>query len=626
MAVVYKAQDLELERTVAIKVLRPEYDGEAFRREARAAARLPHPNIVTVYDVGHDDNIHYIVMEYVEGSDLKELIHTQAPLRVGRALDIAIQVCAAVGFAHERGIIHCDVKPQNVLVLPDGQVKVTDFGIARAFTPQEREGKRWGTPHYAAPEMVSGRPLTPATDVYAIGILLYEMLTGVLPFDDTDPTQVARRHLSEQPPPLWQHNPRVPERIQRILDVALSKEPTERYQTAAEFGEVLEAYRQHSRAITRPLAMVTPPPASSQQAATQLLTVPAGTEVKTPQKGFDWIMLILSVMAFLAVGGLFPLWGVVIGRAMIRPTPMPPATSLPTSLPVATPTPSGGDTTPIPTPTPTPALVAVPELTGRELPEARRLAQEKELVVNVQKQQHDRQIPPAHVISQSPPPGELVPKGTTIGVVVSLGPEMVIVPNVVGFPVAVKQLDLQDLGLTVVITETWSSEPVGLIITQTPPAGSEVVAGSTVTLTVSSGPRDEVQANLGDKVMLISCELNGSDFHPGDIVQVTLTWQVIARFAQSYTVFIHITDRDGHIITQRDAPPLGGSRPTNTWKPGEKLLDLYTLTLPAKTPPGDYWVRVGMYRGDTRLPVVDPGLVEAEDNALIVRQIQVTNR
>jgi len=199
----------------------------------------------------------------------------------------------------------------------------------------------------------------------------------------------------------------------------------------------------------------------------------------------------------------------------------------------------------------------------------------------------------------------------------------VTMPEVVGFPATIKQLDLEELKLVTVVTETWSIEPIGLIVAQEPAAGTEIGAGSVVTLTVSSGPRGEIRADLGGKVMLLSCELNEATFSPGGYLQVIITWQVLDRFADPYTVFIHIADTSGRILTQVDRPPLGGSRPTNTWQPGEKLLDPYDLTLPRDAPPGSYWIQIGLYRGDQRLPVRDPGLAEAKGDAVLVRQIQI---
>jgi hypothetical protein len=269
--------------------------------------------------------------------------------------------------------------------------------------------------------------------------------------------------------------------------------------------------------------------------------------------------------------------------------------------------------------------VAAPNLVGQELEQARLVASEAGVALTIVEQRHDINVPQSHIIQQMPAAGEQVPLNAEVGVVVSLGPEMVTMPDVRNFPVPIMQLNLEDLGLVVAITETSSIEPAGLVISQTPTAGTVITVGHTVTLTVSSGQQELVRANFDDKVLLLKCELSNSDsLRPGDALQVVITWQVKERLSESYTLFIHLVDQSGRILTQRDAPPLGGDRPTDTWQPGEELLDPHILSIPAHAASGDYWIHVGLYRGDHRLPVVDPGLAETKGNAIIVRQIRVT--
>jgi serine/threonine-protein kinase len=637
MAFVYRAYDLTLERTVAIKILRPEYDaGDTFRHEARAIAKLPHPNIVTVYDVGQDGDTQYIVMEYVEGQDLKKWIKADAPFRVGRALDIITQVCTAVAFAHEKGILHCDLKPQNVLVMPDGQVKVADFGIARALSSVAAgpQGKAWGTPHYAPPELIAGQTLTPAADQYAIGVMLYEMLASRPPFEGQSAVEIARQHALNAPTPVQSYSPRVPRYVEQILDRTLAKDPARRYPTVKQLGRLLQAYRQRGETATQPLLPIVPADTrATEQKTTAPLSAPLTTSAPAmstipayapsrPQskKGIDWALLILGALAFVAIIGLIPLWGTIISQALGNQISPPVPTEQSQPLPLAT-EPPKATTVPPPTFTET-ATSTIPDLVGQALDQARQLTADNGLILTIGEQRHDREIPESHIIAQDKPPGAQVTEGTNIAVVVSLGPEQVIMPNAVGFPISVRQLDLEDMGLTVMVTETWSTEPAGLIITQAPPAGTEISAASTVTLTVSSGSRTEVRANLDNKVLLYSGELNGETFRPGDTVQILITWHVLDRLPEAYTTFIHITDENGRIVAQLDRPPLGGSRPTNTWRAGEKLLDPYTLVLPRDIPPGSYWVRAGLYRGNHRLPVVDPGLAQAQDDAVYVRQFE----
>ncbi|MDK3161660.1 protein kinase [Kamptonema cortianum] len=250
MAVIYRADDLALGRTVAIKILRPNLTSDPafiarFRNEARSIANLMHPNIVTVHDVGNDGATHYIVMEFVEGLDLKKVIKSEGALTIERALRVAIQICAGIGFAHRAGIVHADVKPQNILITRDDTVKVTDFGIAQAFTdaqPGERQQVVWGSPHYFAPEQARGEKPTPASDVYSIGIVLFELLSGRLPYQGTDQQALALAHIRERIPMVNEFNPNVSDSLARIVFKTMSKEPSQRYRMADQLGSILSTY------------------------------------------------------------------------------------------------------------------------------------------------------------------------------------------------------------------------------------------------------------------------------------------------------------------------------------------------------------------------------------------------
>lgn len=251
MSVIYRALDLALGRHVAVKVLRASLTDDPtflarFRQEARNVANLQHPNIVTVHDVGQDGSIHYIVMELIEGSDLKKIIRADAPFTLDRSLDIVIKICAGIGYAHRAGLVHADVKPQNILLIDQDNIKVTDFGIAQALAatnPGERLKVVWGSPHYFSPEQAQGRYPTPASDVYSIGIVLFEMLTGRLPFMGGDQQDLAMAHIKEPPPHLMDFNPQLPEALDKIIQKVLAKEPSARYRMADQLGRILESYR-----------------------------------------------------------------------------------------------------------------------------------------------------------------------------------------------------------------------------------------------------------------------------------------------------------------------------------------------------------------------------------------------
>jgi eukaryotic-like serine/threonine-protein kinase len=240
MAEVYKAVDEVLGRTVAVKVLHPRYAADPsfvarFRQEAQAAANLSHPGIVNIYDWGRDDETYYIVMEYVHGTDLKVLVGQQGALDPMKAAQYASQVCAALAVAHGYDIIHRDIKPHNIVLAPDGTVKVMDFGIARAGnTTMTQTGSVLGTAHYVSPEQAQGRPLGPGSDLYSLGIVLYELTTGQLPFDADTPVAVALKQVNEEPVPPRQINPDIPPALEAVIMRALQKDPATRYSSAEE--------------------------------------------------------------------------------------------------------------------------------------------------------------------------------------------------------------------------------------------------------------------------------------------------------------------------------------------------------------------------------------------------------
>lgn len=330
MAIVYKATDLMLERTVAVKLLKEDNTQDAafranFRQEARSAANLSHPNIVTVHDFGWDQNQLFIVMEYLPGTDLKTLMHQKGIFKVSEAVDLMIQACAGVGYAHRAGLVHCDIKPHNILVTPDLRLKVTDFGIARALStiPAEEHNEIvWGSPHYFSPEQARGMAPSPASDVYSLGIIFYEMLTGQLPFKAEDSTELARMHREDHPVPPRRLNPSIPATLEEIIIKVLSKEPSARYRTADQLGQVLVAFKNSEKdAGTAPSLIQTGPNKvgqSNHKPVNKILDPGLGQsedpdediteQIRTAIKSVDWINWSIGILAFTLILGLIPFW------------------------------------------------------------------------------------------------------------------------------------------------------------------------------------------------------------------------------------------------------------------------------------------------------------------------------
>jgi serine/threonine protein kinase len=330
MAVVYQARDLTLERTVAIKVLRQKYSidpafREHFHQEAKAAANLSHPNIVTIYDFGFDAERLFIIMEYVPGKDLNQLQDEIECFEIQETLMLMGQACAGVGYAHRAGLVHCDIKPQNLLITPDQRLKVVDFGIARALAsinPGEKAEVVWGSPHYFSPEQAAGIAPAPASDVYSIGIIMYEMLTGQLPFTAPTSTELARMQREVLPRAPHELNPDIPPELEQILLKVLSKEPAARYRTADQLGRVLMAYQQDSKRTTQKPPLRTTG-SHSGTVATQPFeppTAPDGIQKETNPLDLDWITILLALLALIAVGGLVPffLWVYFVYNSPIR--------------------------------------------------------------------------------------------------------------------------------------------------------------------------------------------------------------------------------------------------------------------------------------------------------------------
>ncbi len=375
LSVIYRALDRKLGRIVAVKILRPNLTKEAafldkFQQEARFVAKLSHPNIVTVHDVGADGATHYIVMEMIEGDNLKKLIKTRGALPLDMALDYGLQICAGLGFAHRSQLVHADVKPHNILINREGVVKVTDFGIAQAYTdtmPQTRSEVVWGSPHYFAPEQAKGEKPSPAADVYSIGIVLFEMVTGRLPYVGSSQRELALAHIRDAIPQAQDFQPSLPPELSNVIAKVMSKRPNDRYKHADQLLHILSQIRDRSRgaalqtesgrlppptALSQPRARPPAPPQSADFAppVPRRQPVPKRREAPAPGRdvdparvpapprpffnadgaidveatggyagpfapqrqsrrpGADMVTIILVLLAFLAVAGLAPLY------------------------------------------------------------------------------------------------------------------------------------------------------------------------------------------------------------------------------------------------------------------------------------------------------------------------------
>ena len=479
MADVYLAEDQELGRRVAIKILNDRHAAddsfiERFRREAKNAAGLSHPNIVSIYDRGEAEGTYYIAMEYLDGRSLKELIVARGPAPVKIAIDYARQILAAVGFAHRHGIIHRDIKPHNVLVGPEGRLKVTDFGIARSGASQMTEvGSIIGTAQYLSPEQARGAPVDQTSDLYSVGVVLYEMLTGQVPFTGDTPLEIAMKHLSEVPVPPSELRPEVPHDLDSVVLRALAKDPHERYQSADEMdadlarvAEGLPVDPETETAATAVLSgsgVLAAAPTSVISRPTVSPPVPMGPPGRTPPAGYygyegpprrrrpvwPWV---LSILLLIAAGA----------AAWFAYTKI--QDQLAANKPVAVPLVSGINQD-----------LAVKKLQDAGLTPSKHFRPSAD-------------VPKGTVIDQSPAAGTKVQKNTTVDISVSNGPPTVTVPSVKGQSRDAAISTLVNAGLNPKAFPVPSTQPVDTVVGQDPVAGKVVEKGSAVRINYSSGP------------------------------------------------------------------------------------------------------------------------------------------
>jgi serine/threonine-protein kinase len=494
MARVYRGRDLRLNRSIAVKVLHSHYATDAgflqrFHHEAQAAANLRHPNIVDVYDVGQDGDIHYIVMEYVEGSDLKAVIARNGPLPIEQAVAIAEAVARALEAAHRIGLVHRDIKPQNIIVGPQGQVKITDFGIAKSnlSTAMTDTGVTFGTADYISPEQARGQPATPRSDIYSLGVTLYEMLTGRLPFTGDSAIGVAMQHVSTEPPPPRMYNPRIPPRLEALVLSALSKDPNDRPVTAQEFARLLSGYREvgEQETVIRPQrpapARPQPQPVAPQPRATLPPSRPAVIAQQKPSSGMGFGGFVLSLLLLLGVIGLVYLF--LIGTfndlfndlfnptiGITSPTAVVPTDTAPTTEPTGMP------------------LVSVPNVVGQDEQAALAALRAVGLTPQAGTPRNSSDAAAGQVIEQSPAANSSLPQTSVVTYVLSLGAEVVDVPNVTLRRAGDAQAELERAGFKVQVQQEASANvDEGFVIRQQPFAGARVSRGDTITLVVSIG-------------------------------------------------------------------------------------------------------------------------------------------
>ncbi len=456
MADVYRAQDILLDRKVAVKILHKNYstDGEfvsRFRKEAQAAAKLSHPNIVNIYDVGCDDSIYYIVMEYISGETLKDVIARQGKLPNDVAVRIAIDIGEALEQAHANGIVHCDIKPHNILVTKSGRVKVADFGIARAINTVTIINKEsvLGSVHYFSPEQAAGESVTAQTDIYSLGVVLYEMLTGHVPFEGETAVSIALKHMQEEIPKPGKYNTSITPLLEDCVMKALQKDPAKRFANISEMIAELrlaQGFVSHKTAKTgrhdfaTGLVPIAKPEKHVQEESKESVWAPLlGWPVKKIVLGVVLLFLLASGIAFWMFGDFW-----------------------------------------------SPNSVTIPDVAGMQVEAAEKLLKEKRLNVSIN-EVADETIPVGQVISQSPEAGVEVKTNRTIHLSISNGGSIILVPDLTGLSIeeANRQLKSKQLRLGKIEEREDKTKPLDTIISQSPASSIKVEKGTTVSVVLN---------------------------------------------------------------------------------------------------------------------------------------------
>ena len=462
MAKVFLGTDTVLGRTVAVKVLAPQFaddDGfvQRFRREAQAAASIGHPHIVSVFDTGSDDGVHYIVMEYVEGRTLAEFLAGGGRILPDRAIDIAMDVCQALEAAHARGVIHRDIKPGNIMLNPRGEVKVTDFGIARVTTTADTVAQTaaiLGTASYLSPEQAQGQPVDARSDLYSLGCVVYEMVTGRPPFLGDSPVAVASKQVLEQPVPPSKLNSDVTPDLDAVILRALAKNPANRYQSAEEMRADLERAKRGLPVDATPLLAA---------GATQVLDRPPAQATQVlppsePERRNNWVPIAVTLVLIALLGAL--LW--FLASTLLDDDPQ------------------------------TPVSVEVPNVVGDKRAQAISEIEEAGLEVGTitPVAAADETQEPGTVVEQDPAAGDEVERGTAVDLTIVESPALVAIPDLEGSSVEEAEAALLELELEPAGPQEEPSDTVdeGLVTRSDPASGEEVEPGSTVTIFVSSGP------------------------------------------------------------------------------------------------------------------------------------------